>query len=379
MIFFFWLFALLVVYTYLGYPVLLNLAADTRRMPAVEKSEITPLLSVVVPAYNEEASIAAKLENVLSLDYPKAHLEIVVVSDCSSDRTDEIVRSFSDRGVRLYRMERRGGKISGYKAVLSSLTGEIVVFSDATSRLALDSLRKLARNFADESVGCTAGRLFYVDPGKADIAQGEQAYWSYELSVKQAEERIYSLTSVSGTFYAVRKELFPLTMADDLADDLIVVLNCVKNGRRVVMEEDAACQEFAVHADEAEISKRWRITVQNLRGLFSMPEMMNIRRHGWYAWMIISHKLFRILAPVFLLGILAASSILAPGSAFFAAVLVSQIVFYACGAAAVFWKENRPKFLTVIYYFCVTNAAILIGIIKFLRGYKAAVWETHRA
>jgi cellulose synthase/poly-beta-1,6-N-acetylglucosamine synthase-like glycosyltransferase len=378
MTFFFWLFLSLIFYTYIGYPVALKFAADAWRMPDPVKKEITPSVSIVVPAYNEEEAIGQKLTNLLALDYPKAKMEIVVVSDCSSDRTDEIVRSFEWQGVRLHRRDSRGGKIAGYKSVLPTLTGQIVVFSDATSKLALDSLRKLVRNFADESVGCVAGRLYYIDPEKAEIAQGEQAYWSYESSVKQWEEKVYSLTSVSGTFYAVRKELFPLDMDDDLADDLIVVLHCVKNGHRVILEKDAICQEFAIHADEAEMNKRWRITVQNLRGLFSIPEVMDVRRYGWYAGMIISHKLFRMLVPFFLMGVLFTNIFLVDGSAFFKAVLLAQIIFYLCGVIAAGWTEKRPKSLNIIYYFCVTNLAILIGVIKFFKGEKVAVWETAR-
>ena len=379
MIFFFWLFLFLIFYTYLGYPLVLGIVAALRGRPRPQRDDVLqPVISIVVPAYNEEKTIVQKLENLLALDYPKEKLEIVVVSDCSSDRTDDLVRSFEGRGARLCRMEKRGGKIAGYKAVLPELKGEIIVFSDATSKLGLDSLRKLVRNFADESIGCVAGRLQYIDPNKADIARGEQAYWSYETRIKQREEKVCSLTSVSGTFYAVRKELFPMDIDDDLADDLIVVLNCVKNGRRVILETEAVCQEYAIHADDAEITKRWRITVQNLRGLFAMPQMMNVCRYGWYAWMIISHKLFRILVPFFLLGVLGTNVLIAGRSVFFQMTLLAQIGFYLCGALAAVWQDKRPRLLNIIYYFCVTNLAILVGIIRFLKGERVAVWETAR-
>lgn len=378
MLFLFWLFLFLIFYTYIGYPIVLKLAADSRRIAKPQKGDVEPRVSIVVAAYNEEKAIADKLENILALDYPMEKLEIVVVSDCSSDKTDEIVRSFADRGVRLHRMETRGGKIAGYKSVIPALKGEILVFSDATSKLDVQSLRVLVKSFADDSTGCVAGRLQYIDPNKADIAKGEKTYWSYESLIKDWEESVYSLTSVSGTFYGIRKELFPVDLADDLADDLIAVLYCVKQGRRVVLEKDAVCQEDAIHADEAELNKRWRITVQNLRGLFSMPEIMDLREYGWYAWMIISHKLFRMLVPFFLLGVLFVNIFLTDGSEFFKLTLLIQIAFYITGAIGAVWQEGRPKVINIVYYFCVTNLAILLGVVKFFKGEKVAVWETER-
>ncbi|MEW5894705.1 MAG: glycosyltransferase family 2 protein [Candidatus Omnitrophota bacterium] len=376
--FVFWFMVIMVFYTYLGYPAALKFFSLLKPMPPVKKEEFTPAVSIVVPAYNEENAIDAKIRNLLSLNYPVMKLEIVIVSDCSSDHTDAIVESYASKGIRLIRMPGRGGKIAGYKAALPALKGDIVVFSDATSRLELNSLRKLVGNFADPSVGCVAGRLVYRDPRRADIARGELSYWSYESMIKKGEEKVYSLTSVSGTFYAFRKGLFPVNMADDLADDLVVVLNTVKNGQRVVMEPEAVCEENAIHDDMAEINKRWRITVQNLRGLAAMNEIMNPFKYRWYAWMIISHKLFRALFPVFLFLILLTNVFLTARSAFLAAFLLTQIIFYLTGALGCLWQEGRPKAVSMVYYFCVTNLAILMGIIKFLKGERVAVWETAR-
>jgi len=378
MIFLFWLFIFSIFYTYIGYPIVLKFAADYRRMPKPQKEDIEPHVTIVVAAYNEEKAIAAKIENLLALDYDADRRDIVVVSDCSDDQTDDIVRSHSDKGVRLHRMEERGGKIAGYKSVLPTLDTDIVVFSDATSKLELQSLRLLVKGFADESIGCVVGRLKYIDPNKAEIAKGEQTYWSYETRIKNWEENVYSLLSVSGTFYGIRKDLFPVDMADDLADDLIAVLNCVGKGKRVVSEKDAVCREDAIHADDAEMNKRWRITVQNLRGLMALPKIFNPFHYGWYMWMIVSHKLYRVLVPLLLIGTLLTNVFLTDGSEFFKWSLLMQIVFYMIAAVGAIWKEGRPKPINIVYYFCVTNLSILLGIIKFLKGEKVAVWDTER-
>lgn len=378
MIFSFWLFIFLIFYTYIGYPLALKAVLSFRKMPGVQKDDIAPHVSIVVAAYNEEKAIAAKLENLLSLNYPSDRRDIIVLSDCSSDQTDDIVRSFQDRGVRLHRMEERGGKIAGYKSALPMLDTDIVIFSDATSKLDVDALMLLVKNFADDSIGCVAGRLVYVDPNKAEIAKGEKTYWGYESFIKEHEEAVYSLTSVSGTFYGIRKDLFPVEMDDDLADDLIAVLHCVKNGKRVVLEKEAMCYEDAIHADDAEVNKRWRITVQNLRGLLVFFKMFNPLHHGWYYWMILSHKLCRTLVPALLIGTLIVNVFTAGVSGLYQFSLLAQITFYLTAAIGAVWKDGRPKIINMVYYFSMTNLAILVGIIKFLKGEKVAVWNTER-
>jgi len=367
----------LVGYTYLLYPLLLMVLASAKRTPVMKK-EITPLVSIVIPAYNEEKAIAEKITNVLGLDYPPAQREIVVVSDCSSDRTDEIVRTFEDRQVRLHRMKDRGGKIAGYCDVLPTLKGEIVIFTDATSRLEADSLKKLISNFADEHVGCVGGRLRYVDPKRSQVAKGEQAYWSYETRVKKWEEKVASLTSVSGTFYGVRKDLFPKSMPKDLADDLIVVLTCVKKGKRVVYEQEAVCEEFAVHDARVEFTKRSRITIQNVRGLLYMPQMLDFFKYGWYAVMLISHKFLRILSPFLLIAILWSNYHLLDVSIYYRIIFDLQLVFYVLGLLACFLRK-RPKVLNIIFYFCLTQLSILWGVLKMIFGAKVTTWETQRS
>src|SRR5438105_15336871 len=177
---------LLVAYAYAGYPVLIFILSRLFHRP-VHKAEITPKVSLIITAYNEERDIAAKLDNTLALDYPADKLEIIVASDCSSDRTDDIARSFAARGVRLHRQAERWGKTAAQNSAVELARGDVLLFSDATTLYERDVLRALAPNFADPSVGCVAGRLVYVDAAASSGGRGAKSYWGYETFLKTRE------------------------------------------------------------------------------------------------------------------------------------------------------------------------------------------------
>ncbi len=179
----FWLSAAALMYAYVGYPLLIALVSVLRPQP-VKRADILPRVSIIITAYNEERDLAAKLENTLTLDYPRELLEIIVASDCSSDGTDEIARSFANRGVILHRQPQRLGKTAAQNAAVAKACGEILLFSDATSLYQTDVLRKIVPSFADPSVGCVGGKLIYVDPNDSRIGRGAQSYWGYETFLK---------------------------------------------------------------------------------------------------------------------------------------------------------------------------------------------------
>lgn len=379
MIYIFYISIILLFYTYLGYPLLMMLLLKLKKERPINKKEITPYISIVIPAYNEEKSIGAKLNEVLNLNYPREKMEVIVVSDASSDRTDEIISGFLSQGVKLVRMEQRSGKIAAYRKALPLLKGEIIVFSDATSILSTNSLIHLISNFNDETVGCAGGVLTYVNLKQASVGKGEKKYWSYEKRIREYESKLCSLPSVSGTFYAVRKELYPLDIKDDLADDLIVPFYVRKKRMRIVIDESAICKDFTTLTIKEEMGKRIRITVQNIRGLLDKPDVLNPFQYGLYSILVISHKLFRLLVPIFLLTLFAASLFLSLRSLVFLFVLTSQILFYAGGYIG--YRINKKIKFTlgnVLFYFCLSNLAILIGIGKFFKGEKIVTWETVR-
>src|SRR5258706_1037717 len=197
----FWSSATALAYTYAGYPLLLLLVSKFRSRP-VQRAAWTPTVSIIISAYNEERDLATKLENTLALDYPEDRIEIIVSSDCSTDRTDEIARSFASRGVRVHRQPERLGKTAGQNAAVEQAWGQIILFSDDTTHSHPDVLRAMVPSFADPTVGCVAGRLIYVDPTASSVGRGARSYWGYETFLKQHESRVCSLIGASGCLYA---------------------------------------------------------------------------------------------------------------------------------------------------------------------------------
>src|SRR5438105_7093259 len=263
---------LLVAYAYAGYPVLIFILSRLFHRP-VHKAEITPKVSLIITAYNEERDIAAKLENTLALDYPADKLEIIVASDCSTDRTDEIARSFARRGVRLHRQAERLGKTAAQNEAVALARGEIILFSDATTLYREDVLRAMLPNFADESVGCVAGRLIYVDPTASGVGRGAKSYWGYETFLKTHESRACSLIGASGCLYAVRRAAY-VPMYHEACSDFLIATVMVEQGLRAVYEPDAVCTEETNRRADKELRMRVRVIKQTFTDLWRHRAMM---------------------------------------------------------------------------------------------------------
>jgi poly-beta-1,6-N-acetyl-D-glucosamine synthase len=369
-----------IVYAYFGYPLLMMAISKLKKAKPIEKGNFTPFISIVIPAYNEEKNIGAKLKDFLNSSYPPEKMEIFVISDASTDRTDEIVEGFADKGIKLFKLQERSGKIAAYRKILPILKGEIVIFSDATSLISYNSIQNLINNFNDKTVGCAGGLLVYINPGKATVVgKGEKKYWSYEKRIRTLESTLCSLPSVSGTLYGVRKNLFPMDMKDYLADDLIVPIKVRKSGYRTVFEKEATCKDYTTTNIREEMSKRIRITAQNLNGLVEERDIFNFFRYRLFSIIIISHKLFRLLVPVFLILIFFSSLIMSFYSSTFLIILLLQVLFYATGISGYFInKIIKFSIGNAIFYFCLSNLAILFGIVKFIKGTKFATWQTVR-
>ena len=202
----FWLSGIALFYTYVGYPLFVYLISIIFPKKT-EKDRIEPDVTVLITAYNEEKDIRSKLENTLQIDYPKEKLEIIVASDGSTDKTDEIVREFADQGVKLFRQEGRVGKTLTQNNAVEKALGQIILFSDATTNYKPDVLKEMLPNFADQKIGCVAGKLIYIDNAESGVGKGTKSYWNYETFLKESESRACSLIGASGCLYAVRNRL----------------------------------------------------------------------------------------------------------------------------------------------------------------------------
>ncbi|NNE98278.1 MAG: glycosyltransferase family 2 protein [Pyrinomonadaceae bacterium] len=374
----FWLSLLALIYTYVGYPIIVYIVSIIFPK-TIRKGAFEPRVTVLITAYNEEEAIRSKLENTLQIEYPADKLEILVASDGSSDRTDEIVKEFESKGVRLFRQEGRKGKTFTQNKAVEQSSGEIILFSDATTEYKPNVLRAILPNFADEEVGCAAGKLIYIDSSDSGVGKGAKSYWNYETFLKKSESRACSLIGVSGCLYAVRKSAYEPMYPEACSDFLICTL-LYKQGLRSVYEPSAVCTEETNQRTDKEMKMRVRVISQTFTDLWRNRRMMNPFHSGFYAIELISHKLFRYAVPVFLLLTLSTSAFMAFSSRAFALIFGLQVVFYF--AALVGWIfENRGVRLRVFaipLYFVLANLASLLGFYKFLSGERYATWEPIR-
>lgn len=374
----FWIAVAAIAYTYAGYPLLLILISKLRSKPVLRRA-LTPPVTVIIAAYNEERDIAKKLENTLALDYPKDKLEIIVTSDCSIDRTDEIVRSFEPRGVQLHRQAERLGKTAAQNAAVEKATGDILLFSDATTHYRPDVLSWLLPPFADSSVGCATGTVIYAEDADSSVSHGTRSYWNYEFLLKKHESAITSLIGVCGCMYAVRKSAY-VPLYHEACSDFLVATTMVRQGLRAVYEPDAVCIEEPNAEANKELSVRVRIITQTLADLWRNRDVLNPFGKGFYAVQLLSHKVMRYLVPLFLIAVLITSALLAFNSFFYASVFMAQTCFYGAAAASALLVRFgiNSRWLALPQYFVITNVACLIALFKLLRGERYIKWEPVR-
>lgn len=370
-----WVSLAAVAYVYVGYPLLLFVIARLRPRP-VGKAAVQPTVTLIIAAYNEEQAIAAKLENTLALDYPRELLEIVVASDGSNDRTNAIVeRQFGGR-VRLLALERQG-KTSAQNRAAAVASGEILVFSDATTMYDRNTITAMVSNYADPTVGSVGGDVRYVDESGAVTGKGRQLYWNYEAAIRRWESTIYSVIGATGCIYSIRKNLYvPLDPA--VISDFVQPARALLRGFRSVVEDEAGAYEVAESKRLGdELKRRARVVLRGLRGVGYMPEMLNPIRRPWLCFQLVSHRLLRWAVPLFMIAALIANTALL-GQPLYNLLFVLQAALYAAALAALVLDRLRLRApgLFVPLYFCLINLAPLVALWLLCKGEKKVLWET---
>lgn len=374
----FWAALFLVVYTYLIYPVLLWLLAAGRKMPEYASLSEWPTVSLIIAAHNEEAVLRAKLENALAMDYPAERLDILVVSDASTDGTDRIAAEFAERGVRLHRQEVRGGKTEAQNAGVRLARGQFLAFSDANSMYASSALKRLLTPFADERIGCVCGELQYVNPDEQGAGKGEGLYWRYEQFLKRRESLLSSTLGANGAIYALRRELF-VELRGDIISDFVAPLGAWRRGFRIAYEPKAVATEYSSTRFGDEFRRRCRIVSRSLYGLWTEAGVLNPFAHFFFAFQMFSHKLLRWFVPVWLLVVLAVNIPLAADE-YYGILLALQVAFYGLAALGLLLPERlgRCWLFYVPAYFTATNLGTLLGLLSFLMGRRHRVWQPAR-
>lgn len=371
----------LIFYTYVGYFLTIVLMGKMIKKKVI-KNEIEPHVTVLIAAYNEERGIAAKLENSLELNYPKEKLRIIVVSDGSTDRTDEIVRSYGSRGIELLRVEGRVGKTQARNVAMEKIDGNIILFSDATTVYTKDIVKNFVRNFADPSVGMVTGHLVYRDKQKTQMGIGQKLYWKYESMIKKAQTELGTLTGSVGCATAFRKSLYS-PLPDNIIEDFTGPLMFVLKGYRVVYEEEAVCYEETTKKSKNEWDMRVRVIRGGMKGMIYARKILNPFSYPVASFQLISHKILRWLVPLFMLSLFFLNLNLVangPMEIHWLILLCLQTLFYLMVISSFLLERAgiHLKLAAIPLYFTILNAASLVALTKTLTSNLESTWETNR-
>jgi len=368
-------------YAYVGYPLLLRILAAFRpRQRDFADPPAWPRISILLPAHNEAQAIGATLEALLALDYPPERRQILVVSDASTDGTDEIVRRFAGRGVELLSLPRRGGKTAAENAAVPLLRGDIVVNTDATIRVLPPSLKPLIRVFQDPTIGAASGRDVSVGDVRAEVNQGESGYVGYEMWVRSLESRVGSIVGASGCFYAIRRTIVNPVFPDALSRDFASPLRARRLGYRTVSVDEAVCLVSRATSLRTEYRRKIRTMARGLDTLWYERALLNPFRYGGFALMLWSHKLCRWLVHLTLPGLLLGLALLSSTSLAAALATLAIALAMALGVVGMKWPEGRkaPAPIAVCGFALAVNAAALRAWGKALRGERNPIWEPTR-
>lgn len=370
---FFWAMLGLVIYVYLVYPVCIWLVSKIRPF-AVRKEQTKPLISVIIAAYNEEQSIEEKLENTLALDYPRNMVEIIVVSDGSTDSTEAIARGYEEAGVKVVALPTNSGKSEAQNAGIAEASGEILLFADADILLKPENLNNLATWFGDDRVGCVIGRHSFQNVAASGVSRGEGAYWRYESWLRDRESKAGNLAVGSGLL-GLRKELAS-RLDPNVGEDMVLPLRTAIAHKKVVYAKDVVSYSVVLPEQSKDLlSVKARIVSKDLRGLWLNRTILNPIRYPLYSWGLLSHKLLRWLVPFFLIGVLVANCFLL-GSTFYLATLIAQLAMYGLAAVGLALEKTgrNPGPTSIPLSFCVVNLAALMGVLRFISGKKSGRW-----
>jgi glycosyltransferase involved in cell wall biosynthesis len=407
----------MIFYAYFGYPLCLMAILGWRKIkflfsfkpsgpvPSTINPQPTthdlPTVSFIITAYNEEKRIEEKIKNSLNQDYPKERLEIIVASDCSNDKTDDIVRSYSDQGIKLVRAPERKGKENAQKHAVEASIGEIIVFSDVATILKPDAITNIVANFADPTIGCVSSEDKFID--KDGNISGEGAYVKYEMFLRSQETKVNTLVGLSGSFFAARRKVCK-DWAIDLQSDFNTLLNSVKQGLRGVSDPASVGYYHNISDEKNEFQRKTRTVLRGISVLMRNLSLLNIRKYGLFSWQLFSHKLCRWLVPFFMILAFLTNFLIVIGSGSFVSFFMVQLFFYATAILYYFIVIKGVDFLPspdsiksgalkkalrlliastlkltpifkLCYFFITVNYSILVAWFKFLKGERATLWE----
>lgn len=370
---FFWVFVVLTLYPYVIYPLLVmswSKVVPRTWKKGTEQSTVTLIVSV----YNEEGVIQRKLDNALALDYPHELLEILIVSDGSTDATHEIVNACDDDRVVLKAYDR-AGKTACLNRAVAEASGDIVVFTDANSMFPHQALQMITRNFADESIGLVTGWTKYRRPD-SDVEEAPGAYARLEKITKVAESMMSSCVGADGAIFAIRKELYQ-PLEDQDINDFVIPLQVIGQKRRVILDEDVYCLEEPAEDASKEFRRQARITNRTLDAIRRNGRYLNFAAYGSFAFFLLSHKILRFLVPFFALGTLVSGLLLITSSLFYGLAVLVMLLSVLAGVLGLMGRI-QSRLVDLCATFLLTCAGQMVGWFRFFTGRKDTMWTPQR-
>ena len=374
----FWSALAVLGFTYAGYPLLLALVASLYRRK-VRRAPVDATVTVVVVAHDEQDCIRQKVDNLLSLDFPSSRLEVLVASDGSTDATVARAAGCGSDAVTVIAFPERRGKAAVLNDVVQRARGDIVVFADARQRFDTAALRALLEPFADPRVGAVGGELVLVDTNAhgSEVAHGVSAYWRYEKFIRRLESRIDSTVGVSGAIYALRRDLFRPIPPDTILDDVLIPMQAVAQGYRVLFEPAARAYDRTSPTAAVEFRRKVRTLAGNFQ-LFARAPWLLVpwRNRVWLQ--TVAHKFCRLLGP-FALAALFLTSAMLVHDPMYAALFAAQVLFYAGAALGLHFRDRprKPALLNLPYTFCLLNWATVVGLFRWVVGRQSVMWQSN--
>lgn len=372
----YWLSVAALAYTYVGYAVLMRgLAAGRSLVPSMPESGEVPSVSVVIVAFNEQERIRARIANILASEYPADRLDVIVVSDGSTDSTAASVREFSEKRVDVIERPTRSGKAACLNAAFAHVSGTVVVLADARQRFAADTIHRLVRHFADPKIGAASGSL-EIEAARSAVGRGVGSYWKMEKALRESEARWDSCIGCTGAVYAVRRNAFEPIPEDTLLDDVVIPMQIARKGFRVLHDAEATAYDPQPLEPEAESRRKRRTLAGNFQMLFRYPTWLMPGGHRLW-WQLISHKYLRLAAPLLLATVLLANLALL-SSPWYQLAFIAQCAFYLAALVGRFTGAS-VRVLALPAGFVFLNLSVLSAAWHYFRGGDLQRWETRRA
>lgn len=370
----FWICLVVICYAFLGYPLVVFFAARLGRKRNTTTAAVTlPPISVVLAAYNEEHRIVPRIQNLLASDYPTGKLDLIVVSDASTDATVERLRALNDSRIQVVGQPQRSGKAACLNVGIAAARGEIIVFTDVRQDFAPNAIRELVKHFADSQIGAVSGEL-EIAQASSGIGSGVDSYWHLEKFIRFNEARRDSCIGCTGAVYAIRRHLFRPIPTDTLLDDIVIPMQIAMQNYRVVFEPKAIAFDPQPLEPDAERIRKQRTLTGNYQMLFRYPHwLLPWRNRLW--WQLISHKYLRLAAPFFLLAILVINAALI-AEPFYRFLFFGQCLFYTLAAIGMLFSYKRNVFFSLPAGFVFLNCMAASGLWHYLRFPRKAGWET---